>query len=62
MEDALEQIIDYRGKTPKKSDSGIPTLSAKSVKNNHIDYVITYHLMSTTGLWYVVFQRLEMYF
>ena len=62
MEDALEQIIDYRGKTPKKSDSGIPTLSAKSVKNNHIDYVITYKLMSTTGLWYVVFQRLEMYF
>ena len=36
MEDAIEEIIDYRGKTPKKSDSGIPTLSAKSVKNNHI--------------------------
>ena len=38
MEDALEAIIDYRGKTPKKSEAGIPTLSAKSVKNNHIDY------------------------
>ena len=37
MEDALDQIIDYRGKTPKKSINGIPTLSAKSVKNNFID-------------------------
>ena len=36
MEDALEAIIDYRGKTPQKSESGIPTLSAKSVKNYYI--------------------------
>ena len=27
MEDALESIIDYRGKTPKKSDFGIMTLT-----------------------------------
>ena len=32
MEDALESLIDYRGKTPKKSETGIMTLSAKSVK------------------------------
>lgn len=38
MEDALESLIDYRGKTPKKSEEGIPTLSAKSVKNGYIDY------------------------
>lgn len=44
MEDALEEIIDYRGKTPKKSDSGIPTLSAKSVKNNNIDYSLCYYI------------------
>ena len=44
MEDALEAIIDYRGKTPKKSDSGIPTLSAKSVKSNHIDYSLCYYI------------------
>ena len=44
MEDALEVIIDYRGKTPKKSESGIPTLSAKSVKNNHIDYSLCYYI------------------
>lgn len=46
MEDALETIIDYRGKTPKKSDSGIPTLSAKSVKNNNIDYSLCYYISS----------------
>lgn len=44
MEDALECIIDYRGKTPKKSDQGIPTLSAKSVKNNYIDYSACYYI------------------
>lgn len=44
MEDALEAIIDYRGKTPQKSESGIPTLSAKSVKNNFIDYNNCYYI------------------
>lgn len=38
MEDVLEYIIDYRGKTPKKSDNGILTLSAKSVRDGYIDY------------------------
>ena len=38
MEDALDALIDYRGRTPVKSDSGIQTLSAKSVKNGYIDY------------------------
>ena len=38
MEDALECIIDYRGKTPEKSDKGIMTLSAKSVRDGFIDY------------------------
>ena len=38
MEDALEYIIDYRGKTPQKSDKGILTLSAKSVRDGYIDY------------------------
>ena len=44
MEDALEALIDYRGKTPKKSNSGIPTLSAKSVKNNQINYSECYYI------------------
>lgn len=44
MEDALDALIDYRGKTPKKSETGIMTLSAKSVKNNHIDYSQCYYI------------------
>lgn len=47
MEEALEAIIDYRGKTPQKSDSGIPTLSAKTVKNNYIDYNNCYYISET---------------
>ena len=38
MEDALESLIDYRGKTPQKSEVGIMTLSAKSVRDGYIDY------------------------
>ena len=44
MEDALDEIIDYRGKTPKKSETGIMTLSAKSVKNGYIDYSQCYYI------------------
>ncbi len=44
MEDALEALMDYRGKTPKKSEKGIATLSAKSVKNNYIDYSQCYYI------------------
>lgn len=44
MEDALEALIDYRGKTPKKSSCGISTLSAKSVKNGFIDYSQCYFI------------------
>lgn len=28
------EFIDYRGKTPTKSDSGIPLITAKNIKNN----------------------------
>lgn len=44
MENSLEAIIDYRGKTPEKSDVGIVTLSAKSVKNGYIDYDSAYYI------------------
>ena len=44
MEDVLESLIDYRGKTPQKSEDGIPTLSAKSVKNGYIDYSECYYI------------------
>ena len=44
MEDVLESLIDYRGKTPRKSDSGIMTLSAKSVRDGYIDYSQCYFI------------------
>ena len=44
MEDVLESLIDYRGKTPLKSETGIMTLSAKSVRNGYIDYSRCYYI------------------
>lgn len=46
--DNLESLIDYRGKTPKKSIEGILTLSAKSVKMGEIDYSQAYHISKET--------------
>lgn len=46
--DCLESLIDYRGKTPKKSDEGILTLSAKSVKMGYIDYNQAYYISQET--------------
>ena len=44
MEDALGSLIDYRGKTPQKSENGIMTLSAKSVRDGYIDYSQCYFI------------------
>lgn len=48
IENVLEEIIDYRGKTPKKANEGIETLSAKSVKNGYIDYSNAYYISPKT--------------
>lgn len=37
LEDCLDALIDYRGKTPKKTDSGIPLVTAKVVKGGRIE-------------------------
>src|SRR5262245_59095746 len=37
LEDCMEAIIDYRGKTPRKSLFGIPLITAKIVKNGRIE-------------------------
>ncbi len=37
LEDALEALIDYRGKTPQKTDSGIPLVTAKVIKAGRIE-------------------------
>jgi type I restriction enzyme S subunit len=36
IEDLMERIIDYRGKTPSKTDSGIPLITAKIIKEGRI--------------------------
>jgi type I restriction enzyme S subunit len=37
LEDCLDAIIDYRGKTPEKTTSGIPLITAKVIKNGRIE-------------------------
>lgn len=37
LEDCLEALIDYRGKTPRKTDFGIPLITAKVVKSGRIE-------------------------
>ena len=39
FEDCMDAIIDYRGKTPKKTIAGIPLITAKIIKNGAIQQV-----------------------
>ena len=36
--DVLDKLIDYRGKTPKKTSSGVPLITAKIIKNGRIEH------------------------
>ncbi|MFZ2656076.1 MAG: restriction endonuclease subunit S [Victivallales bacterium] len=36
LEDCMDAIIDYRGKTPRKTDCGIPLVTAKIIKDGRI--------------------------
>ncbi|MCD2451252.1 restriction endonuclease subunit S [Methylicorpusculum oleiharenae] len=35
--DLLEEVIDYRGKSPPKSDSGVPLITAKNIRHGYIN-------------------------
>lgn len=37
LEDGMEALIDYRGKTPTKTYAGVPLITAKVVKNGRIE-------------------------
>ena len=37
LEDCLDALIDYRGKTPAKTDFGIPLITAKIIKGGRIE-------------------------
>ena len=39
IEDCMEAIIDYRGKTPRKTGAGIPLITAKIVKSGWLQPV-----------------------
>ena len=42
----LESIVDYRGKTPEKTESGIFLVTAKNIKNGKIDYTLSQEYVS----------------
>jgi type I restriction enzyme S subunit len=46
--DCLESVVDYRGKTPPKSPSGIPTITAANVKSGRIDLSIVSYVSEKT--------------
>ena len=37
LEDCLDALIDYRGKTPEKTTSGVPLVTAKIIKGGRIE-------------------------
>jgi type I restriction enzyme S subunit len=51
LEKAMDAIIDYRGKTPKKTESGIPLITAKIVKNGRINPTQEYISESDYDAW-----------
>lgn len=53
LENLLEKLIDYRGKTPKKTTSGIPLITAKIVKDGKILEVNEYIADEDYSTWMV---------
>ena len=53
LEDCMDAIIDYRGKTPTKTDSGIPLITAKIIKNGQIQEVSEFIAESDYDSWMI---------
>ncbi|WP_286181552.1 hypothetical protein [Escherichia ruysiae] len=53
LEDCMDTIIDYRGKTPKKADNGIPLITAKIIKNGRIQEVNEFIAINDYDDWMV---------
>ena len=51
LKKVIEKFIDYRGKTPKKSSSGIPLITAKIVKSGKIIEPTEFILEEDYDLW-----------
>ncbi|WP_078858453.1 restriction endonuclease subunit S [Streptomyces sp. NRRL F-2799] len=44
---AVERWIDYRGATPEKTESGIPLVTAKNIRNGRIDLEVSREFIAT---------------
>lgn len=51
--DLLDQLIDYRGKTPVKTESGVPLITAKIIKNGRIETPTEYIAEDNYDSWMV---------
>ncbi|MFK8183408.1 MAG: hypothetical protein AB8B99_08535 [Phormidesmis sp.] len=51
IEDSVEAIIDYRGKTPTKTDKGIPLITAKIVGDGQISEPFEFVSEETYDKW-----------
>ncbi|MCB1659002.1 MAG: restriction endonuclease subunit S [Pseudomonadales bacterium] len=51
LEDCLDALIDYRGKTPEKTSSGIPLITAKVIKNGRIEKPSEFIAIDDYDLW-----------
>jgi type I restriction enzyme S subunit len=38
LEAAVDRFIDYRGRTPQKTETGIPLITAKNVRDGYLDF------------------------
>ena len=51
LENCMEAIIDYHGKTPKKTSFGIPLITAKIVKDGRINDIQEYIAAKNYDSW-----------
>jgi type I restriction enzyme, S subunit len=51
LEEVLDALIDYRGKTPRKTDSGIPLITAKIIKGGRIERATEFIAASEYEAW-----------
>lgn len=51
LEECLDALIDYRGKTPRKTEAGIPLITAKVVKCGRIEQPTEFIAPADFGAW-----------
>ena len=47
ISDWLNKVIDYRGKAPPKTETGVPLITARNVKMGHLDFEADEYIDST---------------